>query len=370
VDVREYSREELYWVWLNRATGHNVRLFDKLTQEYDSPEQLFNYTAQGKAFPDNIPSETVNTLKKTASEKETMSFLAQLSDRGIECVTRVSCDYPVLLKEIADAPSVLYIKGRLNAHIELPLAVIGSRKCTAYGRDVALKLSSALAEQGICVISGLAYGIDAIAAEGALSCGENEYPTVAVLGCGVDVIYPSSNTALYEKIIERGAVISEFLPGTKPLAQNFPIRNRIISGLSRGILVVEAAQKSGTFITVDHALDQGRDVFSVPGRITDLTSEGTNDLIRNGMAKAVYSVNDILEEYGRASAQKNIVPEIDFSKLDYNQSLICKLLQADERNFDELCEMAPLSVNELNSALTSLEFSGIIKQLPGRVYKI
>lgn len=320
--MREYSREERFWIWLNRATGHNVRLFDRLIQDYECPEQLFRFVTAGYAIPDTIPLETVNTLKKTASEKEIEGYLTKLSEKGIECVTRISCDYPVLLKEVADAPSVLYVKGRLKARIELPLAVIGSRKCTAYGRDVAFKLSTALAEQGICVISGLAYGIDGIAAEGALSCGENEYPTIAVLGCGADVVYPSSNAALYRKIIERGAVVSEFLPGTKPLAQNFPIRNRIISGLSRGIVVIEAALKSGTFITVDHALDQGRDVFSVPGRITDPLSEGTNALIRNGMAKAVYGIGDILEEYGRAVTEKNIVTEVDFSKLDYNQSRI------------------------------------------------
>lgn len=366
--MREYSEQERYWIWLNRATGHSVRLFDKLISAFESPEQLFRSVVSGRPH-EEIPDEVLGALKKTADEKLMDSYIKRLSEKGIECVTRISCDYPALLKEIADSPSVLYVRGKLHEQIELPIAVIGSRKCTAYGRDVAYKLSAQLARQGACIVSGLAYGVDSIAAQGALSCAENQYPTIAVLGCGVDVVYPSGSAAIYRQISERGAVISEFLPGTKPLAQHFPIRNRIISGLSRGVVIVEAAEKSGTFITVDHALDQGRDVFSVPGRITDSASRGTNNLIRNGMAKAVYGVNDILEEYGKAVNGKTFAKEVDLSNLDVNQALIVKLLQVEDRDFDELCEMVPLPVSELNSALTSLEFSGIIKQLPGRVYR-
>lgn len=263
---------------------------------------------------------------------------------------------------------MLFVKGRIPEKIPLPIAVVGSRQCSDYGESIAQKLSLELAECGCCIVSGMAYGIDKIAAQSALKASKTECPTIAVLGCGVDIPYPNANRPLYDEICERGAVISEFLPGTRPDAFNFPRRNRIISGISKGVLVVEAAMKSGTRITVDHALEQGRDVFAVPGRITDSACEGTNQMIREGMAKAVFCVEDILEEYGVDVSMMKRAEKIDESSLSMEELLILRLLRAGERSVDELCEMTGMNVAQLNFTLTSMEISGIIKQSSGRMY--
>ncbi len=357
-----------YLMWLCFVTECNPRLYAACLSAFSNePKALFDAAARGK-LPDGLSEKRAAVLKSKAGEAYIDRCLEYLKKNRISAALAEDGDYPALLKQIIDPPPVLFYKGRL-CEMRLPIAVIGSRRHTEYGRRVAERLSGELAERGVCIVSGLAHGIDCIAAEAALEARLNDYPTVAVLGCGVDVIYPRQNAALYARIIERGAVISEFLPGTRPEKYNFPRRNRVISGLSRGVAVVEASAESGTSITVDHALEQGRDVFAVPGRITDRSSEGTNLLIAQGCAKCVLSASDILEEYGVRDAASRPA-EIDESKLTVEQTLIVRLLMADERSFDELCELTGLPAAELNSVLTQLEFSGIIKQSPGRLFRI
>ena len=231
-------------------------------------------------------------------------------------------------------------------------------------------ISGQLAECGACIVSGMAYGIDKVAAIAALERSKAETPTIAVLGSGVDVVYPEENRKLYDEICDKGAVVSEFLPGTVPDSKHFPQRNRIISGISRGVVVAEAAIKSGTRITADFALEQGRDVFAIPGRITDPFCQGTNQMIQQGAAKPVFCVDDILEEYGMRSDKAIRMTEIDESFLSFEQTLIVRLLKAGEKTIDELCEMTQFEPGKLNSALTEMEISGIIKQSPGRIYGI
>ncbi|NCB32016.1 MAG: DNA-processing protein DprA, partial [Clostridia bacterium] len=234
----------------------------------------------------------------------------------------------------------------------------------------ALKLSEELAERGVCVVSGLAYGIDCLCARGALAAEKSEFPTIAVLGGGVDVVYPAANRREYDQIVERGAVVSELLPGTKPLPSHFPQRNRIISGISRGVVVIEAALQSGTGITVDFALEQGKDVFALPGRLTDPKSAGANRLIAQGMAKAVESTKDILDAYDMDFEEIKSGAAVNENALSFEQTLILRLLQAGERSADELAEMTGFSSSQLNFALTDMEFSGIIKQSCGRLYSL
>ena len=241
------------------------------------------------------------------------------------------------MREIHSAPAALFVKGRLPDKIRLPIAVIGSRRCSDYGRKAAEMISGQLAECGACIVSGMAYGIDKMAAI---------------------------------EICDKGAVVSEFLPGTVPDSKHFPRRNRIISGISRGVVVAEAAIKSGTRITADFALEQGRDVFAIPGRITDPFCQGTNQMIQQGAAKPVFCVDDILEEYGMRSDKAIRMTEIDESGLSFEQTLIVRLLKAGEKTIDELCEMTQFEPGKLNSALTEMEISGIIKQSPGRIYGI
>ena len=212
-------------------------------------------------------------------------------------------------------------------------------------------------------------GIDAYAAPGALSVEGAQDPTVAVLGCGIDVVYPKGNEKLYGAIAERGCLLTEFLPRTPALPQNFPIRNRIIRGLSLGVLVVEAGERSGSAITARLALEQGREVFAVPGRITDLMSVGTNNMIRRGEAKAVTAVSHILEEFGEGSYSEE-GQAVRFEELSPVEQRVVKALESGEKNEDELLESCACSVDELIPTLTGLTFSGIIKQLPGSVYAL
>lgn len=368
---REYSERERYLLWLGFVLGPGSKRYFRALTAFENDAHAMFTAAQKHDLPPEcgLKEPILEKLFASATQRYIDGCFKRLAELDVSAAAFESPEYPALLKEIYDPPPILYYRGRLQAEPALPIAVVGSRSPTEYGRRMAHTLSQALAECGACVVSGLAYGVDCIAALGALAAEDNPYPTIAVLGSGVDVVYPAANRDIYEQIIARGAVVSEFLPGTKALPSNFPMRNRIISGLSRGVPVVEAAAKSGTLITVDCALEQGRDVFALPGRITDPKSEGTNVLLREGHAKFTLSAEDVLEEYGgwrAVKAQTLSEPE----NLSLEQAVIRRLLLANERSFDELCELTGFSVPLLNSTLTEMEFSGIIRQSPGRVYSI
>ena len=370
---REYNEKERAWLWLSRVIGPNVKLASALLGTLE-PWELRRGVLAGEPIKKlrNLKEENAQLLKTSAEEASVQRYVDWLNRHGIRAVTKDSADYPELLKNIYDPPMVLYAVGRLRADTELPIAVIGSRKCSDYGISMAEFFGREIAAYGGCVISGLALGCDSAAARGALEAEGNDCPTVAVLGSGVNVIYPRQNKKLYCEIAERGAVVSEMLPNQPPNKLSFPMRNRIISGLSRGVLVVEAGEKSGTSITAASALEQGRDVFAVPGRITDRMSSGTNGMIQRGEAKAVFDVGDILSEYGILLDEKAASPvkNIEVSGLPEEQAKIVELLSSGEKNVDELCILTGLDVAELNMHLTEMELSGIIKQLSLKVYSI
>lgn len=244
-----------------------------------------------------LDDELANNLLNQREKIDIHKMAAAWEKKGIGVVCAADGEYPARLRKIFDPPEVLYYRGRLPKD-ELLVAVVGARKASAYGRNAATMLAAGLAAAGVGVVSGAARGIDSAAHTGALDGGGY---TVAVLGCGVDVVYPPENGKLLDRIAEQGAIISEYWPGAEPQARFFPVRNRIISGLARGVVVVEAAAKSGSLITADWALEQGRDVFAVPGSIFSGTSSGANKLLKQG-AKPVTSAADILEEYGLAAA--------------------------------------------------------------------
>jgi DNA processing protein len=265
-----------------------------LIDRFGTPENVF--------FADDDDLRAFEGLSKHQLE-ELLARSLDMAERILEQCDRLSlrvltlqdADYPERLKNIHVPPSVLYVKGRLPAlDEEAALTVVGARKATPYGTQAAGRLSFGLAKAGMLVVSGLASGIDAAAHAGALQAGA---PTVAVLGCGADVVYPESNRALYEDVAAAGALVSEYPPGTRPLGGNFPVRNRILSGVSLGALVVEAALSSGALITARHALEQGRDVFAVPGNIDVPESAGCNRLVRDSSAQLVTAPEDILREY-------------------------------------------------------------------------
>ena len=256
--------------------------------------------------------------------------------KHIGLVARTDEDYPELLGEIVNPPEILFYRGNLQNHLPR-MAMVGARKVSAYGRAVAKELAASLARSGFCVVSGAAFGVDTCSHEGALSKGATE----AVLGCGVDVAYPPENAYLLAQIAEKGAILSEFLPGTQPIARNFPARNRIISGMSLGTVVVEAAQRSGSLITAEMALSEGRDVFAVPGSIFSPVSKGCHRLIQQG-AKLIVDTHDIIEEYPQF-AKKNTNAE----NHDEKNKTHAIITETEKRILQILTVEEPLSIDEI-----------------------
>jgi len=277
--------------------------------------------------------------------------------------------YPTNLKYIYDPPPALYIKGNIIPQDNIAIAIVGSRQASYYGLKNAQELAFELAAKGITIISGLARGVDSAAHRGALKAGGR---TIAVLGSGLNMIYPVENKGLAEEISQNGAVISEFSQDTPPHRQNFPRRNRIISGLSLGVLVVEAAKRSGALITVGFALEQGREVFALPGKIDSFTSQGTHDLIKQG-AKLVESTEDIIEELeplrscqinqARSESKTKIEPNLPEEEKQVYSCLSCEPL-----HIDELAQKVNLSYGRLLTCLLKLEYKKLVKELPGKAF--
>ena len=366
-----FSGEERARLWLNYGVEYNARAFRKIAGGFSSLEEaLAAFQTRGTDF--SAWSERVRArLAEAAKPGFLDAFCESLDQKRISVTYPGERRYPRLLGEIKDPPSVLYYIGRIEPEPELAIAVIGSRHPTKYGLEMAKRFGGELAGAGALIVSGLAEGVDAAAARGALDGANRACATVAVLGCGVDVVYPQSNEKLYDEIVERGAVVSEFLPGMRPERFHFPIRNRVMSGMAHGTLVVEAAERSGTSITVSCAHDQGREVFAIPGRIGDVMSAGPNAMIAHGEAKPVFSVEDVLGEFSCLHVPAEPRPEakrVSRSTLTQTQKKVCDLLEQGEMSFDELCETLEIPIGALNSCLTELQFLGIMKQLPGRWY--
>jgi len=371
--ARELTPEIAARLWLNYGTEYNSRLFQRIVKKYGSLlEARAALTAESEAFaalPDRVRTRLTEANQTGFVER----LIERMEKKSIRFTFPGDDRYPKLLAEIPDPPSVLYYIGKIEPDPELSIAMVGSRHPTKYGIEVAKRFGYDLAFAGALVVSGLAEGIDACAARGALDAKHAVCPTLAVLGCGVDVVYPKANERLYDEIIERGAVVSEFLPGTQVERFHFPIRNRVMSGLAHGTLVIEAAERSGTSITAGYAHDQGRDVFAVPGRIGDEMSAGPNGMIARGEAKAVFSPDEILSEYSCLHVPAETRPPANvllLSTLPEDQRAICRLLKSGEMSFDDLCDALTLPIGTMNACLTELQFSGILQVLPGRRYTI
>ncbi len=276
--------------------------------------------------------------------------------RGITFVSLINEDFPGRLNNISDAPVGLFVLGRLPCSSTPALAIVGSRECSNYGKEVAIDIAKKLARAGIDIISGMAAGIDGFAHRGALNGGGD---TFAVLGCGVDICYPRENTDIYARIQKQGGIISEYYPGTQPVSYNFPPRNRLISALSDGILVVEARQRSGSWITVDYGLEQGKDIYAIPGRINDRLSTGCNNLIRTG-AKAVTKAEDIIEELAPKylRGKRDAVKNESVVKLSGDELKIYEALEMTASGVEELCQRSGLTIDRAICALTMLEIKG------------
>ena len=408
----------IHWIWLAHRPGLTDRMKAELLRHFEGPEDIFFADAEAYRFIDGITSEAADGLqdKDLASAQK---ILADCAREKLHILTLRDVNYPTRLKHISDPPLVLYYKGTLPDFDGSPLiGVVGTRKASLYGLTAAKRLGYQIGRCGGLVVSGMAAGIDAMAMSGGLSA---DAPVVGVLGCGADMVYPLSNGALFADVERFGCILSEFPPGTPPYKWNFPKRNRIISGLSCGVLVVEAPEKSGALITASQALEQGRDVFVVPGNIDVPTFVGSNRLLRDG-AIAVSSGWDILCEYrdlypdkvrkdtGHASqraypdevesaresveekvAQKRLVPggkkrkkeksnkivvdnggdgpysdvNKDQPTLSPEEKAVTAALASGERLVDEVIAEAGLPAGKVSAAITMLIIKGIVKKLPG-----
>lgn len=291
---------------------------------------------------------------------------------GIGIICRDDEDFPAWLLNIPDPPLLLYVKGETGVLSNPGISIVGSRAASSYGLKMAADLGGQLARQGLTVISGLALGIDAAAHRGALAAGGK---TIAVLGCGLDIVYPEQNRKLFEEIPGQGAIVSEYPLGTRPDSFRFPARNRIISGLGQGVVVVEATQRSGSLITADHALDQGREVFAVPGRADSVKSTGTHRLLQAG-AKLVLGINDITSELlspglaGKATEAVAAVKPEAADGLGPEEKKILAQLEVYPKSVDDVIVATDLAVEKVNELLLMLELKGLCEVLPGHQYRI
>ncbi len=389
---------QIHWIWFAGLSKIPMPLKLTLLERFSDPEEIFDLGAAALTQLEGVTEQMLQEIDNkdlSAAEK----ILKSCESKGIDIVTFADAAYPPRLRNIFDPPMVLYCKGTIPDTENAPvIGVVGTRKATAYGLSVARNMTQQIAACGGIVVSGGAGGIDTMALQGAL---ELEASVVAVLGCGVDVCYPKENKRLFDRIPEKGCLISEYAPGTRPYSWNFPRRNRIISGMSNGVLVVEAPEKSGALITAREALEQGRDVFVVPGNIDVTACAGSNALLQ-GYAMAAFTGWDILQEYQQMyprTVQRREVPahirEAEYSpakvaqqpsqpqkkeespasvkqiELSAEEALVADCLTQEPRQVDEIIAQVKLPAARVMSILTMLTVKGVVRSHPGkRVSKI
>jgi DNA processing protein len=316
---------------------------------------------------EGLGEKVVQEIRKGPLEKVVERELSLLREVGGRVITLKDEEYPKRLKDIYDPPALLYVRGELKKEDEFAISIVGSRKTTPYGRWFTEKVSQELARHGVTIVSGMARGIDSLAHWGAISGGGR---TIAVLGCGVDVIYPSENRNLFAKMIDRGAILSEFPMGSPPEGGHFPRRNRIISGLSLGVVVVQASEKSGSLITAGYALEQGREVFAVPGNVGTESSRGTHRLIKEG-AKLVESSEDILEEIlPQWRGERETTPKVEIPRPDLTEEekVLYEFLSETPLHIDVMIRESRLDPGKVSSLLLNLELKGLVSQWPGKCF--
>jgi len=361
----------LPWLSLKRVPGIGDLMGKRLIERYHTPDRIFQADrASLMEIPGMTPKIATALLSHRVSD-DLKSELELAFKRSCRILTLADSDYPALLREIPDPPLILYCRGMLDGSAPC-IAVVGSRNATAYGLSATRRLCADLAAAGICVVSGMARGIDTAAHEGALS-GDGR--TVAVLGSGLAHIYPPENRNLFETIAENGAVVSEFPMREEPLPHNFPRRNRVIAGMCLGTVIIEAAHKSGSLITARLAADQGREVFAVPGSIVSRKSAGTHALIKQG-AKLVENAGDILEEFGhlpefQRHPVENPAKPSDFPNrpaLSPEETRVLSILEPYPKHIDDLTRTLSMDPGKLAGLLLKLELAGWIQQLPGKQF--
>jgi DNA processing protein len=345
--------ERAFLVALSQVTHIGPVRLGRLRDRFGSLELA--WTANERELNDVLDERTRRAVVAARSQVEPDVLMERISRTGAEVVTVLEDAYPRILREIPGPPPVLYYRGSLPTQEVPTVAIVGTRRATSYGREATGRIASELAAAGVAVVSGLAKGIDGYAHRAALDAGGR---TIAVLASGVDIVYPPEHRQLSERIVESGALISDYPPGTKPDAPNFPARNRIISGLSLATVVVEAPARSGALITVGFAADQGRDVYAVPGSILSAASEGTNRLLRQG-ATPLTCAADLLDDLRLAPAASNEPEQIAFPMSDEERSIYA-LVTAEPQHIDELAYSAGLTISAASALITMLELKGLV----------
>jgi len=363
----------LSWLALTLTPGIAARLSARLLREYGSPEGVFRAPLTGIEAC-NVPAPAAQAIFKKQLFWRAEKELDALRKVGGKLVNWKEPEYPQALLQIYDPPVMLYVQGDAQVLNSPSLSIVGTRRPTVYGSQMAERMGRELAARGLTIVSGLARGIDAIAHQGATAVGGR---AIGVLGTGIDVCYPKENKKLYEKVLERGAIVSEFPTGSHPAPENFPVRNRIIAGIPLGAIIVEGKQYSGSLITARLAMEFGREVFGVPGNVTQEVSFAPNLLIKQG-AKLVTNAEDVIEELPtpvRAalvkaeaveSEQRNLLVADGLSTV---QRKIYELLSAEEsRHIDDIVDTSGLNSSEVLATLFDLEMQGIVRQLPGKQF--
>ncbi len=360
----ELNDNSLSWLALGRVKHLGPVIIRRLLEQFGSPERIFAANESELRSVEDVGPKVAGSILsgpdlKFAEEQLEICHKKKFSLVSINCP-----EYPSRLKHIYDPPYLLFVRGKIADTCESAVAVVGSRAASHYGKKMAEQVAYGLASSGVTVVSGMARGIDSIAHKAAL---EASGKTIAVLGCGLDIVYPPENTILYRDIPEHGAVITELPCGTRPDGPNFPRRNRIISGLSLGVVIVEAGRKSGALLTAHHALDQNREVFAVPGNTTSVTSSGTNSLIKQG-ARLVTSADDILSELELILPGEKKPLEPLKVTMNAKQIRIFEAMEDEPLHVDRLARATSIAVPELLAILLDMELKGAVRQVPGKKF--
>ncbi len=365
--MKIWSDEKCGWLALQMTPGLGNVACKNLIDKFDSPEQIFQASLSELAEVEGVRNEAARNIVELKLPTDPSEELRRVEECGARIIPFLDPCYPVALREIHDPPVLLYLKGKNIPQKEIFIGMVGSRNPTPYGIKSAEKIGQGLGRRGLGVVSGMARGIDSAAHWGCLA---GRGFTIAVLGTGIDITYPASNKKLADKIIREGSLISEFPLGTPPEPKNFPIRNRIISGLTKGVVVVEATKKSGSLITASLALEQGREVFAVPGSIHSFKSKGCHFLIKQG-ARLIENSDDILDELG---LNYDYAPKTDTFKegplphMDESEKAVFDLIGDYPVHIDQISRQGNLPPGKAASILMRMELKGIIRQLPGKMF--
>lgn len=362
--------DELYsWLLLARILRNKLVLGKRLIDRFSNPETIFSSSIGELSSIEGVTPDIANEIRSfTYPGEDIKDEIRKIKDKGVELIHMNHPYYPDSLKNIHDPPLCLYMKGSILPQDYMAIAIVGTRRPTIYGRKVAEALAAELSSAGFTIVSGMARGIDSVSHSTALKRGGR---SIGVLGCGIDVIYPRENSHLFTDAAASGAVVSEFPMGTGPEKKNFPQRNRVISGLSLGTVVVEAAEKSGSLITARFAMEQGREVFAVPGNINSPVSAGTNNLIKQG-AKLVGNANDVLEEFEQLLTQglKHVIKDSfkDENPILGEEGNIYKILTLEPKHINQIITESGVEPQKVMQLLLDLEIKGLAEQLAGGCY--